>query len=252
MRKGLRRLITALLASIMLLACCGCGELFETDADKGASQSAAPTSTPLIDFDALNKETQQEIARAALLDYAHECLTIMSSADIVKRYGTANMNGAAPANNYYDVRYMLSDITNDDIPELWAFGFNGDGAAIVLGIYGYENGAIKRLYYEYMGGAFGVAVSVVYYAERHYIMEELYSSGSGFERNVYDFEGGEKHSLYNSRMIYDLETGEVGAYSVNGDIVSAETYNAFVQGLDRAVVSVESMGGMLKSVSDLR
>ena len=127
---------------------------------------------------------------------------------------------------YGNIKFMLTDVTGDDIPELLAASVDED-IINYIEVFRYHNGEVERIMNYHCQAANGGYVTPIKYDGRTYIMYSSYSSATGFKNWLVLYENDEWTTKLWSNVVIDYMEGVEKGYDVNGKDATKAEYEKF-------------------------
>ncbi len=148
--------------------------------------------------------------------------------------------------NYYNVRFMLADVTGDETNELLAIGLDQDGQMAQIEVFINTNGNVKSIMNSHCSGYSGGYVLPVKYDGNVYLTAFSYSSSTGFMKRLMRYQNYEWQTIFSSHIVYDKTGGNLSGYDVNGYSVSETEYYKFNNSIENSIIPVSDFNLQVK------
>lgn len=186
-----------------------------------------PASTPSPEKEEPMEIPQDASARDVLREYA-------------RTHDTLYVEERDYTHTYTDVRYKLTDMQYDGVPELIAVGMDEEGALGYVRVFVYVNNKISVVFDGACGAANGGFCYPIVYRGQPYLLAESISSSNGFNQFLYQYGGAgeECDMIHSSLQIFpnDWKGRETG-FLVDDTYVSEDEFKAYRQEIENGYMN---------------
>ncbi len=239
----MKRYHFAVLLLSLCMMLCGCAE---KKGETASIPAETDRNTSIKDEGATPKPEEKKVQEKEAKKEQKEDTTAMKQEDIPKevsprealrQFAKSSDSICDEKNNivYTNVRYKITDMQYDEIPELIAIGISEESDSLqYVEVYAVINGVIETIFENHCGAMNGGFCYPVVYRGQPYLLAESISSSNGFQQYLYQYAGkGKKceiiHSSCTEFWNSKGETHAEAKYIINNAYVSQEEYDAYRQ-----------------------